>query len=204
VRVRCFLLSFSMCLIGGCQSDTGLVLSEDAQWLKQQTLDSLVFVEGGTFRMGDVGYIDANGKQQYFTNSTDNNASRNVTLSSYHIQKYEVTFRELDIYTQEAKLPKIYESSRRNSGHEHHQPNYPAKGMTWAEARNYCQWVGGLVGLPMDLASEAQWEYAARSRGKAVAYATDNGKYDRGRNIRDSRQNCCRVLGRLIRSGFTI
>ncbi|TAJ01857.1 hypothetical protein DMA11_24590 [Marinilabiliaceae bacterium JC017] len=34
----------------------------------------------------------------------------------------------------------------------------------------------------MDLPTEAQWEYAARSRGQAVANATDNGKLEGPRN----------------------
>jgi len=147
-----------------CKSDGGATTLE-AEWLKQKTLESLVFVEGGTFRMGDVGYLDEKGERQYFTNSTDNNASRDVTLSSYHIQKYEVTYRELDIYTEAVGMPRIYWSRRENSSHEHLKPDYPAKGMNWEQARGYCKWVGGLVGLPMDLATEAQWEYAARSRG---------------------------------------
>ena len=64
--------------------------------------------------------------------------------------------------------------------------NYPVHGVTWDESRNYCQWLGELIGYPMDLPTEAQWEYAARSRGKAVAYATDNGEFEPGRNIRDA------------------
>jgi formylglycine-generating enzyme required for sulfatase activity len=37
----------------------------------------------------------------------------------------------------------------------------------------------------MDLPTEAQWEYAARSRGKAVAHATNNGDIEYGVNYRD-------------------
>jgi len=65
-------------------------------------------------------------------------------------------------------------------------PDYPVKGVTWDESRAYCQWIGEQLGYPMDLSTEAQWEYAARSRGKAVAYATDNGEFEPGRNIRDA------------------
>ncbi len=39
--------------------------------------------------------------------------------------------------------------------------------------------------MPFALLTEAQWEYAARSRGQAVRYATDNGELDIGRNSWD-------------------
>jgi formylglycine-generating enzyme required for sulfatase activity len=35
----------------------------------------------------------------------------------------------------------------------------------------------------MDLPTEAQWEYAARSRGRWLIWATDNGEIDSGRNF---------------------
>ncbi|WP_082819109.1 formylglycine-generating enzyme family protein [Cupriavidus nantongensis] len=61
-------------------------------------------------------------------------------------------------------------------------PNVPA-GVNWHEAKNFCLWLRNVTKLPFDLPSEAQWEYAARSRGKYHAWATDNGKYDDGRNV---------------------
>ncbi|WP_413766716.1 SUMF1/EgtB/PvdO family nonheme iron enzyme, partial [Vibrio vulnificus] len=38
----------------------------------------------------------------------------------------------------------------------------------WQEAKDYCQWLGDVSALPFDLPTEAQWEYAARSRGQKV------------------------------------
>ncbi|MGO4765301.1 formylglycine-generating enzyme family protein, partial [Cupriavidus sp. 2KB_3] len=61
-------------------------------------------------------------------------------------------------------------------------PLIPA-GMYWQQARDYCQWLGEQIGLPFGLPSEAQWEYAARSRGQNFLWATDNGHIDFGRNI---------------------
>ncbi|MGB4073998.1 formylglycine-generating enzyme family protein, partial [Pseudomonas sp.] len=39
-----------------------------------------------------------------------------------------------------------------------------------------------LSGAPVDLPSEAQWEFAARNRGQHVIYPTDTGTLDFGRN----------------------
>ena len=38
----------------------------------------------------------------------------------------------------------------------------------------------------MDLPTEAQWEYAARSAGKPLRHATDNGTLEPGRNISEA------------------
>jgi formylglycine-generating enzyme required for sulfatase activity len=162
-------------------------LSEEERWLQQNTLNNLVFVDGGTFTMGDVGYTDANGKHQSFSNDGDNTVLHKVTLSPYSVLKYEVTFKELDIYT--SAIGETLINKKRRSYPEM-QPEYPAQGMTWEQAQGYCQWVGKrLLGYPMDLLTEAQWEYAATSRGKAVAYATNNGLYERGVNVKHSGKN---------------
>jgi formylglycine-generating enzyme len=153
--------------------------------LKQRTLDTLVFVEGGTFMMGDVGYTDEHGQFRNFTNDADVFPVHQVTLSSYSIQAYEVTYRDFDIFTQATGGKLIAEHYREEI---YTGPNYPAKFLTWYQARDYCQWLGKEIGYPMDLPTEAQWEYAARSRGKAVAHATNNGDIEYGVNYRDPRK----------------
>ncbi|MCU6618123.1 formylglycine-generating enzyme family protein [Achromobacter mucicolens] len=40
-----------------------------------------------------------------------------------------------------------------------------------------------MSGLPVDLPTEAQYEYAARSGGRYVVYPTDTGSLDYGRNV---------------------
>ncbi|MGV4056089.1 formylglycine-generating enzyme family protein [Citrobacter portucalensis] len=53
-------------------------------------------------------------------------------------------------------------------------PDTPAR-VDWHEAERYCAWLGEVTGLPFSLPTEAQWEYAARSRGKYVVAPTDDG-----------------------------
>lgn len=54
--------------------------------------------------------------------------------------------------------------------------NYLAS-VNWQDAKDYCQWIGQQSGLPVDLPTEAQWEYAARSRGQFLNYSSDDGKF---------------------------
>ncbi|MDU7016910.1 MAG: SUMF1/EgtB/PvdO family nonheme iron enzyme [Enterobacter sp.] len=53
-------------------------------------------------------------------------------------------------------------------------PQTPAH-VDWNEAQQYCQWLATITNLPFSLPTEAQWEYAARSRGKFVIAPTNDG-----------------------------
>jgi len=178
-KLRCVVgLALVSFLTPGCSGVDQAALTA----LKQETLDHLVFVEGGTFEMGDVGYTDKDGQFQRFTNDADVFPVHQVTLTSYSIQAYEATYKDFDLYTKAIGGELIAQDYREE---EYTQPNYPAKFLSWYQARDYCQWLGQQIGYPMDLPTEAQWEYAARSRGLAVAHATNNGDIEYGVNYRD-------------------
>jgi hypothetical protein len=52
----------------------------------------------------------------------------------------------------------------------------------WFQASDYCRWLGDVTGLPIELPTEAEWEYAARNRGQDFPYATVSRKIELGRN----------------------
>jgi len=138
--------------------------------LKQKALKDLVFIEGGQFVMGDWGNYVA----QWHSYPV-----HPVNITSFYMSRFQVTFAEFDTYTDATKTPRtaeapVYRSSR--------HPLVPA-GAIWQQARDYCQWVGQITGLPFDLPTEAQWEYAARSRGMFVVFPTDDGTIKRGTNV---------------------
>jgi sulfatase modifying factor 1 len=152
------------------------------QPLVDRTLKNMVFVEGGSYMMGDPGdeLVRAYGDQafKYYLPCQDNKPAHKVTLDSFYIGKFEVTYEEHDVFT--ATTGRV-STCERHIGDELRGPNHPT-GVSWQSAKEYCEWLGDQTGLPFDLPTEAQWEYAARSGGKLVPFATDTGYIDRGRN----------------------
>ena len=50
--------------------------------------------------------------------------------------------------------------------------NHPVCCVSWADANEFCKWLGKKTGLSVQLPTEAQWEYACRA-GSTGAYAGD-------------------------------
>jgi formylglycine-generating enzyme required for sulfatase activity len=158
--------------------------ADDVRALLEKTLQNMVFVKGGTFMMGDSGgtYVDKHGNRRTvsaWTGYRDNKPAHKVTLDSYYIGKFEVTYGEYDIFTKLTGRPLRL---KWRQGRASREPNIPVGVPNWYAAKAYCTWLSKVSGLPFDLPTEAQWEYAARSRGRRVPYATDNGRLDPERN----------------------
>lgn len=112
------------------------------------------------------------------TYNEDDKDVRKITLSDFWISRYKTTYAEFDVFTDA--------TGRQRTGTEfnskYRNPYIPARSY-WQAAKDYCQWLGKITGYLFDLTTEAQWEYAARSRGQFFMIATDNGNIEYGRNI---------------------
>ncbi|WP_394208744.1 formylglycine-generating enzyme family protein [Enterovibrio calviensis] len=163
-----------------------------------RAIDDIVFVEGGTFMMGDfkapcdpvsTERMDWTPEAKCFStySSLESGAKflHKVTLDSYYLSKFEAQLFDVDVYLHSLGLPFI------NGGREYLRDGdvfpkikrklhaFSASVSGWQEAKSYCNWLGEVTNIPFDLPSEAQWEYAARSRGENVYYATNNGYLQR-------------------------
>ncbi|WP_440474011.1 formylglycine-generating enzyme family protein [Ralstonia sp.] len=181
-RLQCrFVLPLSVMLWGAASSNAWAFDNSLAvKTLLQKAKADLVFVKGGTFKMGDFGPETTRDKLPYVPSYGYGSPAHEVQLDSFSISKFKVTYEDFDAYTDALGKPRI--ATLRIDSKYRKVPNTPA-GVNWQEAKDYCLWLGKVSGLPFDLPTEAQWEYAARSRGKLVPYATNNGKYEEGRNV---------------------
>nr|WP_275405515.1 SUMF1/EgtB/PvdO family nonheme iron enzyme [Burkholderia territorii] len=156
-------------------------IQERIEKLKRKVLEDLVFVRGGTYMMGDFGSLMTK-EQLPFTPWENNKPLHKVTLSSFSIGRFKTTFSEFDVFLDANGQPHLDDDAL-----PYRNALVPA-GALWKQARDYCQWLGEFTGVPFDLPTEAQWEYAARSRGQNFLFSTNDGNLDFGRNIDDSNQ----------------
>ncbi|WP_250656685.1 formylglycine-generating enzyme family protein [Alkalimarinus coralli] len=136
--------------------------------LLQRHMNAFVFVEGGSFMMGNPGGWSVR---------KDTLPAHKVTLDSFSIQKYEVTQGDMDLFMEVTGYTSTYVNydRLRTNNPNRFVDKLPAA-VTWGDARAFCQWLGKLSNQLIDLPTEAQWEYAARSRGQMYRFATDTGE----------------------------
>jgi sulfatase modifying factor 1 len=154
---------------------TNADLDARVQTLLTKVKRSLRPLKAGTFEMGDWG--DQFGR--HYDMETSSRPLHKVTLDGFSMMAYKVTYDDFDLFTDVTGNQRIRSTGRYLKDRA---PNRPA-GVSWYGAKAYCQWLGTLTKLPFDLPTEAQWEYAARSGGKKVLFATNNGKIERGHNF---------------------
>ena len=158
-------------------------LSPDQQKQLQQLLDktkkNLIFVKGGTYKMGDFGPEHSIDGLPYDSHA-DSKPLHKVTLDDFYLSATKATYADFDVYTEVTGQKAVGNFDEYSI--DERIPT-AAAGINWQQARNYCQWLGTQLNLKMDLPTEAQWEYVARNRGQYILYATDNGKIDNGRNV---------------------
>ncbi|MFP5303235.1 SUMF1/EgtB/PvdO family nonheme iron enzyme [Cobetia sp. SIMBA_158] len=179
------ILAISLLLLSGCnesKSNSEELTTSDQEkiaTLIKKTEANMIFVKGGTFQMGDFGPIDEGTNGLPYSVHKDNKPLHTVTLDSYSISATQVSYDDFDTYTLATGKQTI-----NNSGIEkkYRAPNVPA-GVTWHQANDYCSWLSANTDSTYKLPTEAQWEFAARSRGKFYLFGTNDGSYRRGVNI---------------------
>ncbi|MEO0339260.1 MAG: formylglycine-generating enzyme family protein, partial [Bacteroidota bacterium] len=164
-------------------------------------LPNMVFVQGGTFQMGD----------QFGDGYSNEKPIHSVTLSDYYISNHEVTFKEFKEFIsstnyktevekdggsylwKESRWKKMnginWRYDEEGNPRSTNTQNHPVIHINWIDAVAYCNWRSEKSGLQrvytladsivkanwdangFRLPTEAEWEYAARSRGKKEKWA---------------------------------
>ncbi|MCS8553225.1 formylglycine-generating enzyme family protein [Citrobacter sp. XY323] len=182
IKYPLLLLSLAVSVVAGCDQNPTSVKprhsTEDQARLQEfvtQIKSELVFVEGGEYLMGDFGEEYGVERLQY-DGRKDSKPLHRVELSSYSLSKFKASNQQYQFYLawnglSGRKVDKRLLKRWREKGRI---PDAPAH-VDWHEAERYCAWLGEVTGLPFSLPTEAQWEYAARNRGKFVVAPTDDG-----------------------------
>jgi len=103
----------------------------------------MVWVDGGTFKMGGKGYGDEKPVHE-------------VTLDGFWLSKYQVTQAQYEAIM--GKNPARFKG-----------PNKPVECVSWNDAKEYCRRLSEETGGRFVLPSETQWEFACRG-GSELEY----------------------------------
>ncbi|GGI90337.1 formylglycine-generating enzyme family protein [Halopseudomonas pertucinogena] len=177
-----------LAILPGCDDGPSVgaeELNQRLAQLEEKAKQNMVFIEGGTFTMGDFGAVGEDGVwRPFFPPTAERNKAHTVTLSSYSISNQKTTWEDFDTYliaNDGDVIERVFNEEWKrepfqNVGSSPFYLRNPAQ-VTWKEANDYCYWLGQRIQLPLALPTSAQWEFAARNRGSTEwIFSTHDGK----------------------------
>lgn len=169
----------------------------------QMPPDGMVAVKGGCFMMGQDDLekdwlIKTVGREKYDKYLFDERPLHEVCVDGFYMSAREVTVSEFKAFVEDTGYRteaersggciRYFEESfwkkagwRPDDSITWRSPGFTQTGshpvvcVSWNDAAAYAQWKAKKTGLGHRLPTEAEWEYAARSRGKNYRYSWGEG-----------------------------
>jgi formylglycine-generating enzyme required for sulfatase activity len=140
-----------------------------------------VLVKGGCYQMGNT----------FGDGLAEEKPAHEVCLNDFNLGKYEVTVGDFRTFVNETGYRTdaergdgcfVYKGDKfvRESNKNWRDPGFsqddrhPVVCVSWNDAKAFADWMKGKGGREYRLPTEAEWEYAARSRGKDYKYSWGN------------------------------
>lgn len=120
----------------------------------------MVAIPAGSFMMGSPPSEERRGE--------DEGPVHQVSVTSFAVGKYEVTFEEWDACVSAGIC------EHRPDDEDWGRDRRPVIGVSWDDAQQYVAWLSRKTGKRYRLLSEAEWEYAARAGTQTAYYWGDN------------------------------
>ncbi len=114
---------------------------------------TMVFIQGGCFQMGDT----------FGDGEPDERPVHEVCVDDFYLAEHEVT---------QGQWKAVMGDNP--SQFQHCGDNCPVDNVSWHDAQAYIEKLNKTTGRQYRLPTEAEWEYAARDRGKAMKWAGTN------------------------------
>lgn len=148
--------------------------------LQNLIIPEMVDIPAGSFMMGNINKFKAEGDWSKIIEWEQ--PVRKVDIKAFRLGKYEVTFAQYDVFAEATGRPKPD-----NEGSERGQ--LPVGNVSWEEAIAYTQWLSQQTGKKFRLASEAEWQYAARAGTTTEYYWGNEADHDYANYGQD--EGCC-------------
>ncbi len=161
------------------------VESEVEPGSNKKVVENMKLITGGCFDMGDT----------FGEGFSYERPVHEICVDEFYTGMYEVTVGEFREFADDTGY--ITDAEKQGWGHvlnssgndmeqredaNWRQPGFsqddrhPVVMVSWNDAMNYIEWLSRKDGKKYRLPTEAEWEYAARSRGKEYQYSWGNGR----------------------------
>ncbi|GGY65870.1 protein 3-oxoalanine-generating enzyme family protein [Cellvibrio zantedeschiae] len=133
--------------------------------IQKLAIPDMVDIPAGSFMMGDINHFIPEDPRMVRATEMEQPVHK-VKIKAFRLGKYEVTFAQYDVFAEATGKTKPDDKGNGRG-------QQPVGNVTWWEATAYADWLSQQTGKKFRLATEAEWQYAARA-GTTTEYYWGN------------------------------